>query len=388
MLFRKRFLIFLILCFEIFPAFAQIDSCHLQISLLTCGPGEDLYSIWGHTAIRVRNDYTHSDTVYNYGTFDDSDPYFYLKFTRGIMLYSLSVEPFSYFMEEYVMEHRSVTEQILRLSCTEKEKLLAALQTNAKEQNRYYNYHFYNDNCTLRARDIIVNNSADAVTFKDIRPSQNSTFRNLINSYLDKSNAYWSKLGINICLGSHLDEKMDNQQAMFLPDYLMAGFENGMKNNRSLVSSTHEILPVKNLNQNNSSWFTPGFLSTILLLSTIVLSFVKTSWSKTVLNIFDLVFFLSIGLVGILILSLWLGRVDTVCRNNMNILWALPTHTIIVFFMKRRYVWVKNYFRIAALICVVLLLGWKWWPQELMNALIPLCLLIIFRSISIVQKKQ
>src|SRR5882724_1451946 len=205
MLPRKWFLIFLLSCFDALPAFTQNDSCHLQISLLTCGPGEDLYSIFGHTAIRVKDSYTRTDTVYNYGTFDDSDPYFYLKFTRGIMVYSLSVEPFSYFMEEYITEHRSVAEQILQLSCADKQKLSVALQTNASERNRYYNYHFYNDNCTLRARDIIINNSNVPVSFKNILPTQNITYRNLINSYLDKSSKYWSKFGINIFLGSHLD---------------------------------------------------------------------------------------------------------------------------------------------------------------------------------------
>lgn len=380
-------MIFLLICLEAQPSIAQSDSCHLQISLLTCGPGEDLYSIWGHTAIRVKNTSTHLDEVYNYGTFDDSDPYFYVKFTRGIMLYSLSVEPFTSFMDEYVYERRSVKEQILRLTCAEKEKLLAALKANADEKSRYYAYHFYNDNCTLRARDIIVNNSGSPVTFKNILPNPNATFRNHINAYLDRSGKYWNKFGINILLASHLDAVMTNQQSMFLPDYLMQGFENASAKNGPLVETTREILGGNNSDTGNSSWFTPGFLFTALLIVTLGLTFLKLPWSKTVMQSFDIIFFFSIGLIGILMWFLWLGRVDTVCRNNFNVMWAWPTHAVIIFFSKKKN-WVRNYFRVAGLVSIIFLLVWKWWPQEFPFALIPLLLLIIFRCISISQKNK
>ncbi|MBS1599548.1 MAG: DUF4105 domain-containing protein [Bacteroidetes bacterium] len=384
---RRWFFIFLLICLKSFPVSAQADSCHVEISLLTCGPGEELYSTFGHTAIRVKNLSAHTDTVYNYGTFDDSDPYFYVKFTKGIMVYSLSVEPFSYFMQEYIYEHRSVVEQILRLSCTEKEKLLAALQANSQEFNRYYNYHFYNDNCTLRARDIIVRNSVAPISFENILPDQHTTFRNFINSYLDRGNQYWSKFGINILMGSHLDDDMTNDQAMFLPDYLMKGFANGIKADTPLVKETRQLLGGNNQSLNNSSWFTPGVLFTLLLIASVVISFLKSQWSKTALTIFDCIIFFFVGLLGILMLFLWLGRVDTVCRNNINILWAWPTHTIVIFFTRKMKSWVRNYFRISALISIILLVGWKFWPQELPLSVIPLLLLIIFRSMSIAQKK-
>lgn len=96
------------------------DSCTLEISLLTCAPGPDLYSLFGHTAIRVRDSVRKMDIVYNYGTFDDTDPLFYIHFMRGIMLYSLSAETLDTFMMEYEYDHRAVVEQVLNLSCKEK----------------------------------------------------------------------------------------------------------------------------------------------------------------------------------------------------------------------------------------------------------------------------
>src|SRR5450755_174118 len=115
----KRRAIFLLLFFYSFTAKAQ-DSCTMQISLLTCAPGADLYSLFGHTAIRIRDSSRGMDIVYNYGTFDDSDPLFYVHFTRGIMLYSVSAEPLDTFMMEYEYEHRAVVAQVLNLTCAEK----------------------------------------------------------------------------------------------------------------------------------------------------------------------------------------------------------------------------------------------------------------------------
>jgi len=382
----RRFLFFLLTYLLALQLNAQTDSCHIQISLLTCGPGEDLYSIFGHTAIRIVDSNFRTDNVYNYGTFDDSDPYFYLKFTRGIMLYSLSVEPLPYFMEEYRMEHRSVTEQILQLSCRDKLKLLAALQLNAQENNRFYSYHFYQDNCTLRAREIIRNNTSVPVTFKKILAGSCPSFRQLIHSYLDRSHKYWEKFGIDILMGGHLDKTVNNEEAMFLPDYLMKGFDSAFIDRTSLVCTKRELLPAGQETE-GKAWFTPALFFTAWLIIILSLSLIRAPWSMKLIYVFDFIFFLVIGLLGILMMFLWLGRIDTVCRNNMNIMWAIPTHTVIIFLRKKRKYWIRVYFLCSALLSAILLTGWKWWPQEFNSAVIPICFLVVFRAFAVFSKK-
>ena len=220
----KKFPALFIICHLFFFAGAQHDSARLRISLLTCGPGQDLYSIWGHTGIRVIDSVHKSDVVFNYGTFDDSDPLFYVKFTRGIMLYSVSASSFADFMEEYKYFNRSVTEQVLNLDDDVKTKLKKALEINTEEQNKYYPYHFYADNCTTRARDMLINHIRPALQFKNIRPQPGTTtYRQLIHSYMNSNTQAWNRFGIDVLLGNHLDEPMDNKQAMFLPEYLLKG---------------------------------------------------------------------------------------------------------------------------------------------------------------------
>jgi hypothetical protein len=360
-------------------ATAQTDTCRLRISLLTCSPGAELYSTFGHTAIRVTDSLQGIDQVYNYGTFDDSDPSFYVKFTKGIMIYALSNYSYQDFLREYQYEGRGVIEQVLQLNCTEKQKLYSALQQNALDQNRFYNYYFHTDNCTTRARDMIATKSGAPVHFNNILPAQPPTFRHLIHSYLEKGGQYWSKLGIDILLGYHLDKKVTNEQAMFLPDYLMKGADNATAGSQPLVQQKQEVLQVAQV-PDASSWFSPMFFTILLFVMVAVFSFARSSWSRPVLNVFDSIFFVLLGLLGIIIVTLWLIRVDNVCRNNFNILWALPTHFIVAFVVYKRWRWIQLYFRFVMFFSIAVALCWWLIPQQLNTALLPVLGIVIIRS--------
>lgn len=360
------------------PSYAQADSCRLRVSLLTCGPGTDLYSVWGHTAIRVIDSAAQSDVVFNYGVFDDSDPMFYLKFTRGIMNYVVAPFDFGDFMQEYQEEKRSVTEQVLAIDCGEKQRLQKALWINCQKENRTYPYHFYADNCTTRARDILTRNLDKPPAFVPVQPSSASTYRSMIHSYMRSSSQSWNRLSIDLLLGSHLDETMNTRQAMFLPDYLMKGFDSARIAGKPLVAETNLLLvpvPVE-----TSTAATPLLVFSILL---ILFAGLAIGGEKTAaaLLLADRILFVVTGLLGILLAALWIARVDTVCRNNLNLAWALPTHLIAAFALKRRSQFWRYYWIVTAAINMLLLAGWKWLPQDLNNALIPLVALLLFRSL-------
>ena len=363
--------------------FAQTppDTSHLRISLVTCSAGADLYSIFGHTGIRVIDSTRNADMVFNYGTFDDSDPYFYLKFTRGIMRYSLSVWPYPNFMEEYKDEHRGVTEQVLALNGGEKKRLLDAMMLNAREENRYYDYRFHTDNCTTRARDMVSKNTDTPVHFNNMLPEHRPSFRQLIHNSLDKGGQYWNKLAIDLLLGAHLDATVTNEQAMFLPDYLAKGFDSATLGSHPLVSETVYLLPAAPL-QKADGWFTPMVFFGVLLLIGIALCFIPGRRAARLLRIFDITLFLATGLMGIVICTLWIARVDNVCRNNWNLLWALPTHTIMAFMLNKQKQWARVYWLLASALLVIMVVGWKGLPQEFNSALLPLVVLLALRSLS------
>ena len=180
--------------------FAQNDSCHLRVSLLTCTPGEELYSTFGHSAVRITDSVSNSDIVYNYGTFNFDEPGFYTKFIRGKLSFYLSTDDFDSFKYSYQQENRGITEQVLNLTCTEKYNMLMLLQANLMGQNRFYKYDFTFDNCTTRLRDLLEKTADSPVHFGEVLQTK-STFRDLIYEYLDYNDKQWSKLGIDILLG-------------------------------------------------------------------------------------------------------------------------------------------------------------------------------------------
>jgi len=290
-------------------------------------------------------------------------------------------------MYAYQMESRSVQEQVLQLNCAENQRLLNALNTNAATENRYYKYDFLFDNCTTRAGLIVENNTATPVAYRNILPQHIPSFRDLIHSYLDKGHQPWSKLGIDILLGVKLDRKVSNKQAMFLPDYLLKGFDSASINNKPLVSRPQLILSMPSALEDNSI-FTPFLVFSVLLLLVGALSIIKSKWAIVSLFIFDFLFFFILGLAGLLLLFMWFGTDHIVCRNNYNLLWALPTNVIAAFFIGRRKKLASQYFRFVFIFSGILLLAWWFLPQHLNNALIPVVILILLRSWSLSKKMQ
>ncbi|MGZ8557003.1 MAG: lipoprotein N-acyltransferase Lnb domain-containing protein [Chitinophagaceae bacterium] len=364
------------------------EQCNLRVSLLTCTPGTELYSTFGHSAVRA-TDSAGIDIIFNYGTFDFDDPAFLPKFVRGKLLYFVSIDEYKNFLDQYAYEKRGITEQVLDLSCAIKKKLLIALHDNAKEENRYYKYDFVYDNCTTRLRDIIFSTVNNEVEAKNIRPKEEITFRNLIHEYLDNGHHYWSRLGIDILLGSPLDKKLTNSEAMFLPDYLLKAFDSTTLYGKPLVIKKNTLLK-STMRVSKAPLFSPFWVFTILFLFIFILTCVhgifRIKKLKRFFTIFDFILFFLSGIFGVLLLFMWLGTDHQACRNNFNLIWAFPVHLIIVFYLFNKRGWLPYYFLANAILLLLLLIAWKWLPQEMNIALLPVVGLMMLRSFMIFKK--
>jgi len=369
-----RFLFILIAIQIQLNSFAQ-DSSHIRISLLTCTPGQELYSTFGHTAIRITDSTSLTDYVFNYGTFNFEDDGFYTKFIRGKLLYYLSAENFSDFKFIYQAENRGITEQVLNLDAEEKIALKQALYENAKEKNRYYKYDFFFDNCTTRARDMLVQYKKNHPSFQPVMP-KGTSFRQAIHLYLDKNEKDWSKLGIDLLLGARTDAIMSTTHSQFLPDNLMKSLDSS-KQQPTLVVSTKNLYPISEQTE-ESSLFTPLFIFSLLFSCILLLSFSSNHWIKIFLQGFDGVFFFLIGTLGLLLIFMWWGTDHSMTKNNYNLLWAWPTNIIAAFLMPSQKKWVQKYFGIQAVALLLLLISWFVLPQPLNTSLIPIVLLMIF----------
>jgi Domain of unknown function (DUF4105) len=225
---KKVFLFILIYSSSAFSQFQKLSE-NTKISILTCGSGTELYSIYGHTAIRVNDLDNNIDIVFNYGYFDFNTPNFYLKFVKGDMQYFGAADSFSSFMAEYVATNRTVFEQELIISNQQKQQLFDDLNASLFSDQRFYTYKFIDKNCTTMVLDKINSVFEKKIVSKKI--SNNESYRSVLYQYL--TNHFWENFGINIIFGTKVDQKATK---LFLPNELMLNLNTTKFNNKYIVN--------------------------------------------------------------------------------------------------------------------------------------------------------
>lgn len=356
-------------------------SSEATFSIITCGPGSELYSTFGHNAFRLKDPVYGYDTVYNYGTFDFNTPLFYIKFARGKLPYKLGRTSFKKFVYAYKYEKRWVKEQVLNLTPEQNSTLLAFLEENYKPENREYTYDFFYNNCATKIREIMAKNFGEAIVFPADHITPNKTFRDLIYDYVTKNS--WSSFGIDIALGAVIDSEATPLEHEFLPDYVFETFEHAtLKDGSPLVTDVKVILKEPNNKQDSSSFLlSPYVVFTILLLIVLIITALdfknkkRTRWLDAFLFIFT-------GLGGIMILLLWFATDHSMTVTNMNILWFMPINILFVrkFLLKRKEcksLW-KHTATLIVLIVVMLIL-WLLNVQVFAYASIPLLMMLVVR---------
>jgi hypothetical protein len=312
---------------------------------LTCGVGEEIWEVFGHTALRVTDSVNGTDNVYNYGTFNGFEEGFELKFMQGKLLYYVSFYPYSAFVREYMEAKRRIEEQILVLDGRKKESIYEFLRWNASEGNKYYQYDFFYDNCATRIRDVFPKTFGNAFTFGKTIPSDSKvSYRNIINQYLYRN--HFERFGINLLLGSKIDKIMSNEDIMFLPDYLREGIGNARVKRQQVASKPVVILEGAPLPPAGFNWVLLG--TVLLAVLTIAGLFVPSLHSMG--NFMSSLLLFLTGAIGVIIIVMWLGTDHQACRANWNLLWALPTNLVIAFASKRNK---DKYALIAILLLIV-----------------------------------
>ncbi len=356
-----------------------------EVSLLTCEQGEELYSIFGHSAIRIQDSINNVDRVYNYGTFDFNTPNFYLKFSRGNLDYMLSVAKLNNFLPQYFYENRGVTEQVLDLDLSQRNRLYNILNTNALLQNRSYRYDFFFDNCATRLRDVIYSSVDSLIMFdKNMMPE---SYRDLYGNYLKDSP--WTKLGIHMLLGIKADKKSSYWNSMYLPDYLSAEISkatliDSVGNKKALVKETRVIFEsTPNLQPNNYRLLSPvkvfGFLWLLILAITIF----EILRGKKYYSI-DYTFFGVSFIISLFLCYLWFFTFHTITKLNLNLLWASPLSLLIMVGLIRNGVkalWFKTTLILYSSGLVLMALIFLLYPSFFSPSIIFIVLIYLTRSV-------
>jgi hypothetical protein len=362
------------------------------VSIITCGPGSEFYTTWGHSAIRVCDPELGLDLVYNYGTFDFNTKHFYLKFAQGRLDYCLSRGSYENFLLEYTFENRDVWEQQLNMTRQERNNLFVLLEENYRPEHRYYKYDFFRDNCATRVRDMINNALCHRALFVESYPDQPRTYRDMLYAPTETYLLWW-RLGVDLVLGQRCDKVCSNMECMFAPPEMMRQVDTTLvkvkdafgqwvnTDSTLLVAKSHPVVgtlphPSPSMNPTRCFW-----LLFVVVLALTVIEWAhnnnagdkKRTWRLVWLD--EILFWIT-GIASLILLFLWFGSDHYCTKANWNLLWANPLFIYFAIRLRRSNRWVL----LAGMVCLLAALTGFWWiPQTLNTAVFPIALTLLLR---------
>ncbi len=192
----------------------------LTVSLMTIGAGDEVWERFGHNALVVRDARTGLEIAYNWGMFDFNQPNFLGRFLTGDTRYWTQGFPAGYMAEHYArVENRSVYLQELALTPAQRAAVRDYVEWNQREENRYYRYDYYRDNCSTRVRDVIDRALGGTLRAALTGVPTGTTYRSHTRRLTDGDPAVYT--GIQLALGRPADAPLDAWQESFLPVRLM-----------------------------------------------------------------------------------------------------------------------------------------------------------------------
>tara|TARA_Y100000385_G_scaffold145097_1_gene150685 strand:- start:130 stop:1350 length:1221 start_codon:yes stop_codon:yes gene_type:complete len=307
------------------------DLDNTVISLITCDPGNEIYSHFGHSALRIKNINKKVDLVVNWGLFSFSGGQFQFgyDFAKGRLKYKMGFQLMDDFIYEYKESKRGLREQILNINNEQKKNLLKKINENYKPENREYRYEFFYDNCSSRIRDIISATLGDQLKLTVSADANKYSFRDIIHQYL--KNDPWLELGIDLVLGKRIDVIVDNKNLMFLPKYMEEIFDKSTieigNSKKQLILKRNEIIKnqPKELEKSNITKY-----SWIIFVLTILLLILK---KEKIFDYWSIINFSTFGILGLLLIFMWIGTDHQATKYNLNLLWASPFSLLMVYFI-------------------------------------------------------
>ena len=328
----------------------------VTFSLLTCQPHDEVYSLYGHTAIRYQDSRKsrNIDAVFNYGVFDFRKPFFVGRFVFGLTDYELGAIPFRIFLKEYRQFGSMVTEQVLNLTADEKERLCHALLDNLRPENCVYRYNFFYNNCTTKARDVIEQSIDGKIEYAD-REDYRPTYRDMV--HLTTANNPWSRFGNDLLLGIMADQPTDRSQQEFLPNNLLYDFDHAQiyanGEYRPLVSGRQVVVPAGVQLIQGGFPLSPRVCGIILLAIGLVLFLIQWK-SRRAFILWEALLMVVSGTIGIVLFLMIFSQHPTV-SINLQILFFNPIHWLFLWPVvrgKKTGYWLK-----AAALCILFFIG-------------------------------
>lgn len=376
----KKAINLLFLLFILEPVLISLEAQKAEIYLLTCGPGTETYSVYGHSALRIVIPENGSDLVYNWGVFDFSTPNFTWKFAKGRLDYMLGDSSYEAFLRDYVFEERWVISQKANLEEEEIQKLFLLIAENLKPENVRYRYDFFYDDCSTRIRDLFEKAVGENLLYPPEEPRQNQkTFRALTGEF--QKGYPWMKFGVDLIMGSPGDKKATFRDRMFLPVYLQSGLsELVIRREGRMIPLLRDPEVIVDFNQpvRKEKFFTsPLFFFSLLL---IILIIITAQFRERRFNrLLDILLFTIFSVLAVLMIFFNFFTDHQQMRWNLNIIWLNPFIIPCLASLILNKDW-QTWFRIVFFLMVTFLVFSFILPQQINNAFVPFAGILIIRS--------
>jgi hypothetical protein len=380
---HKKFHFIFILLFSCFQLAAQQKlTSEATVSVVTCGPGSELYSAFGHSAFRVYDPLLKLDKIYNYGTFDFNKPNFYLNFAKGKLTYQLSTTHYGYFLQQFNYENRWVKTQELDLNEADVQAVYDFLENNAKPENMSYQYDFFYDNCSTKIEEVIKAVLKEKVSFGNNHITDHKSHRDLISDYTAEK-FKWGEFGIDLALGSVIDIEATTAEYKFLPDYIYLGFNNATINvdgkNKPLVKANNTVL--NEVNQPIPFSVTQPFIVFLVIALLFIYKTYQNYTADKRSKWVDFFLYFITGLIGVAVLLLWFATSHTATYKNFNFLWAFAPNLVVAFFMFKKVSpkWLTIYNKLLLVLLAIQAVLWILKIQVFNIAILPIITMLFAR---------
>ncbi|UPS91651.1 DUF4105 domain-containing protein [Bizionia sp. M204] len=379
--------LFILLCFQ--QLYSQQLSSQAEVSVISIGPGTSLNDAFGHNIFRIRDRANNLDVGYDYGRFPFNEPGFYLNFAQGKLNYSIGKSKYKDLEGFYIWQNRTITEQVLNLTLEEKQAILNFLVNNYKPENRDYLYDFFFDNCATKMKDVLQDVLNNNIIFHEPKNFKPQTFRHLIRGKVPANS--WGSVGIDLALGSVIDQQATLEEHMFLPAYIQTFFSEATIGERKLVKREKTVYQEKPNPSSTDFLWSPLVIFSII--SLIMLGITYSDYKKQTRNkILDVTLLLVTTLLGILILLLWFATDHQTAAYNYNLLWAFPLNGLLLWQIAKKQpkTWIIPFMKFLVIMGVLMAFHWTIGVQEFAPALIPFFIALLLRYIYLISyfKKQ
>jgi hypothetical protein len=311
---------------------------------MTMGQGDHVWERFGHNALGIRDRALGTDVIYNWGTFSFDAPGFVPRFLTGRMRYWVQAEDAARALEAYQYWNRSIWIQELRLTPAQRVAARDFVEWNAREENKFYRYDYFGDNCSTRVRDALDRILGGALRAQFGQAPSGVTFRDETRRLT--AGGFWTFLGIDLALGTPSDREMTRWEAMYVPGAVRDALrevrlrtDNGAQ---PLVASEQQVFAARRAPEpGRAPWPFARLLIVGLLIASalVVLSARGGRSGGRIASFLAGVWCLVSGLVGTILVLMWTATEHVWTHANANLLLLSPLWIVALWGIRRARWW-------------------------------------------------